>query len=85
MPCVYEIYKGASKLQESTADWQTQSIIMLLANATTGSYEIRVKPLQTYDLNQSQTYEIYFYDQATQTQASGGGITATAFGFTVLT
>lgn len=84
MPCLYEIYRGGTKIQQSTADWQTQSIIILIENATPASYEIRVKPLQTYDLNQTTNNEIWFYDQSTFAQASGGGITATAFGFSVL-
>lgn len=85
MPCIYEIYRSGTKIQESTADWQTQTIILLVENATPASYQIKVKPLQTYDLNQTTDYLIWFYDQTTQAQASGGGITATAFGFTVLT
>jgi hypothetical protein len=84
MPCIYQIYRNGSKIQESTADWQTQSIILLIENATPASYQIKVKPLLTYDLNQSQQIYIYFYDQVTQAQASGGGITTTAFGFSVL-
>lgn len=84
MPALYQIYKNGTKIQESTADWQTQTIILLVENATPASYEIRVKPLLTYDLNQTTTRAIYFYDQTTEAQASGGGITATAFGFSVL-
>jgi hypothetical protein len=84
MPCLYEIYRTGTLIQTSTADWQTQSIILLIENATAASYQIRVKPLVTYDLNQTTYKEIYFYDQTTIAQASGGGITSTAFGFTVL-
>jgi hypothetical protein len=83
-PALYQIYRNGTKIQESTADWQTQSIILLVENATPANYQIQVKPLETYDLNQSGTEKVWFYNHVTQPQASGGGITATAFGFTVL-
>lgn len=85
MPTIYEIKRNGVKIQDNTADWQTQSVIMLVENATPANYEIVVKPLQTYDLNQHETELIWFYSPIVQAQASGGGITVTAFGFTVLT
>jgi hypothetical protein len=85
MPAIYQILRNGTQIQENTADWQTQSIIMLVANATPANYQILVKPLQTYDLNQSTDENIWFYSPTVETQASGGGITITAFGFSVLT
>lgn len=84
MPCLYEVWRSGTKIQTNTADWQTQSVITLIANATPASYQIKCKPLQTYDMNQTTDNQIWLYSPTVFAQASGGGITATAFGFSVI-
>jgi hypothetical protein len=80
-PALFATYYNGTKIQENTGDWQTQSVIVQIPNAPAGNYEFRVTPLLTYDLDQTTTYNLYPFNFNVQPQASGGGITISAYAF----
>ena len=80
-PTLYELYINGSLAQTNTADWQTPNVQIQIPNAPAGSYEIRVYPIATYDLDQATTYIINPYNFVVQAQASGGGITLTGYSY----
>jgi hypothetical protein len=80
-PVVNGSLGSEQELQTNTADWQTPNIQILVEDAQPGVYYIRMSPLPTYDLDQNGNFQIIPYEYQIAEQASGGGLTLTAFAY----
>jgi hypothetical protein len=83
IPTEYKLLYNGSEVYTTTSDWQTQNAIMSIANAPAGTYEVRIAPLVTYDLNNSGNYYVYHSNYTSVANAAGGGFTCTAIGFKI--
>lgn len=80
-PCQINLLYNGSLLQLNTVDWQTPQVNFIIQDAAPGVYELQIFPIQTYDLNQNGTQDIWPYSYASVPQATGGGVTVSFFGF----
>lgn len=81
IPCQIDIIYNGNIIQTNTVDWQTPNIMMQLSPALVGEYYFVFRPLQTYDLDQHGTQDVYPYNFSISPQSSGGGITINAYAF----
>ena len=84
IPTSLAVYYESTEIQSHNSDWQTNNIIVQLADAPAGDYYFVFRPTVTYDLDQVQRNNgslIKPYDFTVNEQASGGGITLTAYAF----
>lgn len=80
-PSFIQVLYNGTVIQTNTVDWQTPNTTVQINNAAAGTYDFRFVPLETYDLNQSVSEKLYPYNFVTQAQASGGGITISAYAY----
>lgn len=81
IPCQIELFYFTTRVQIGTVDWQTGMTTIQLPVMPPGNYTFLIKPLPTYDLNQTGSYYIYPENINVVPNFLGDGMTITFIGF----
>lgn len=77
VPSQIDVFDPNNSQTTYTIDWQANAISVTIEDAPAGIYQIGIKPLLTYDLDQEVGNEIFPFNHSIMPNANGAGITFT--------